>query len=90
MRHLTAVDLFCGAGGSTTGAEMAGVNVILAVNHWRVAIYSHQANHPHTRHICARIDDIDPRLAIPTLAAGPIRAQVPGYRHRPRKRACGI
>jgi DNA (cytosine-5)-methyltransferase 1 len=37
------------------------VQVALAVNHWRTAIYSHQANHPDTRHICARIDDIDPR-----------------------------
>lgn len=34
----------------------------LAVNHWRTAIYSHEANHPETRHICARIDDIDPRF----------------------------
>lgn len=59
--RLRAADLFCGAGGTTTGAEQAGVKVVLAVNHWRTAIYSHQANHPETRHICARIDDIDPR-----------------------------
>lgn len=59
---LRAADLFCGAGGSTTGAEASGrVKVVLAVNHWRTAIYSHRANHPSTRHICARIDDIDPR-----------------------------
>lgn len=59
---LRAADLFCGAGGSTTGAEASGkVKVVLAVNHWRTAIYSHQANHPETRHICAKIDDIDPR-----------------------------
>lgn len=58
---MRAADLFCGAGGSTTGAESAGVKVVLAVNHWRTAIQSHSANHPGTRHICARIDDIDPR-----------------------------
>lgn len=58
---MRAADLFCGAGGSTTGASAAGVKVVLAVNHWRTAVYSHEANHPETRHICARIDDIDPR-----------------------------
>jgi len=59
---LAAADLFCGAGGSTTGAEMSGrVDVVLAINHWRTAVYTHQNNHPHTRHICAPIDSVDPR-----------------------------
>ncbi len=67
--QLRAADLFCGGGGFTTGAEQADVNVLLAVNHWRTAIYTHQQNHPDTRHICARIDDIDPRhdRSIPEL-----------------------
>jgi DNA (cytosine-5)-methyltransferase 1 len=56
---MKAVDLFCGAGGFTTGAMQAGVNVLLAVNHWRTAICTHEANHPETRHICARISDIN-------------------------------
>jgi DNA (cytosine-5)-methyltransferase 1 len=61
-RLLKAADLFCGGGGFTTGAEQSGrVDVVLAVNHWRTAIFTHQNNHPNTRHICARIDDIDPR-----------------------------
>ena len=61
-RKLIAADLFCGAGGFTTGAHQSGrVQVALAVNHWRTAVFSHQDNHPETRHICARIDDIDPR-----------------------------
>ncbi len=57
-RRLKAVDLFCGAGGTTTGARAAGVDVVLALNHWRVAIASHQQNHPDVRHICARIEDV--------------------------------
>lgn len=62
MRKLRAADLFCGAGGSTTGAEQSGmVDVAVAINHWRTAVFSHQTNHPGTRHICCRIDDIDPR-----------------------------
>lgn len=61
-RRFDAADLFCGAGGFTTGAVASGyVNVRLAINHWRPAIYTHEKNHPETRHICARIDDIDPR-----------------------------
>jgi DNA (cytosine-5)-methyltransferase 1 len=61
-RLLQAADLFCGGGGFTTGAESTGrVRVALAINHWRTAIFTHERNHPETRHICARIDDVDPR-----------------------------
>lgn len=71
-----AVDLFCGAGGTTTGAHASGyVAVKLAVNHWRPAVYSHQQNHPDVRHICAEIDQINPRdfegLGIDVLMASP-------------------
>jgi len=59
---LDAADLFCGAGGMTTGAEQSGiVRPVLAVNHWQTAIFSHQNNHPDTRHICARIEDFNLR-----------------------------
>jgi DNA (cytosine-5)-methyltransferase 1 len=45
------VDLFCGAGGVTTGAEEAGnCLVIAAVNHDPICIKSHWANHPHVKH----------------------------------------
>ncbi len=61
-RRLQGIDLFCGAGGFTTGAVQSGyVDMRLAINHWRTAVYSHQNNHKNTRHICARIDDVDPR-----------------------------
>jgi DNA (cytosine-5)-methyltransferase 1 len=59
---LRAADLFCGAGGTTTGAEQSGrVKVELAVNHWLTAVQTHRANHPHVRHVCAPIDLVDPR-----------------------------
>ena len=61
-RLLRAVELFCGAGGTTTGAEQSGrVKVQLAVNHWPTAITTHRNNHPHVRHVCAPIDLVDPR-----------------------------
>lgn len=58
---ITATDLFAGAGGSTTGAEQAGAKVVIAANHWRLAVDTHQANHPQTAHDCADISQVDPR-----------------------------
>lgn len=42
---LRTVDLFAGAGGFSTGAAMAGANVIWAANHWKAACEVHEANH---------------------------------------------
>lgn len=58
---LTASDLFCGAGGSSLGAQAAGVDVTLAINHWDVAIDVHQPHFPNARHDCADISQADPR-----------------------------
>jgi DNA (cytosine-5)-methyltransferase 1 len=62
---IRAADLFCGAGGTSTGAmqaaEEAGIRLDLtAVNHWDVAIETHSANHPEARHVCADINDVRP------------------------------
>ena len=59
------IDLFCGAGGTTTGAEMSGVcKVIAAVNHDPLAIKSHAANHADVLHLTEDIlvADIRPVL----------------------------
>lgn len=48
----TAIDLFAGLGGWSTGARAAGVQVLWAANHWPVAVEWHAANHPDTQHIC--------------------------------------
>lgn len=59
---LTLTDLFCGAGGSSTGAvSVPGVRVEMAVNHWALAVETHNTNHPTTRHDCADISQVDPR-----------------------------
>jgi DNA (cytosine-5)-methyltransferase 1 len=58
---LIAADLFCGAGGTTCGAEQSGAaQVRFAVNHWDVAIQTHSANHPHTVHANRRLDQVHP------------------------------
>lgn len=49
---MKAIDLFAGAGGFSTGAQMAGVNVVWAANHWPAAVEIHAANHPDAEHAC--------------------------------------
>ena len=58
---LTVTDLFCGAGGSSSGLVEAGYKVVIAANHWELAIKSHQVNHPETDHAQADISQVDPR-----------------------------
>jgi DNA (cytosine-5)-methyltransferase 1 len=54
------IDLFCGAGGTTTGAEASGVcKVIAAVNHDPMAIASHAANHGGVHHFTEDIRTLD-------------------------------
>jgi DNA (cytosine-5)-methyltransferase 1 len=59
-------DLFCGAGGTSQGAveaiEALGFRADLtAINHWPVAVATHEVNHPTSRHLCASLDSINPR-----------------------------
>lgn len=59
---ITMTDMFCGAGGSSTGATMiAGISVKTALNHWDKALESHNANHPDTIHVQADIKETNPR-----------------------------
>lgn len=59
---ITLTDLFCGAGGSSTGAtQVPGVRVRLAANHWPLAVETHNTNHPDTDHDCADLSQVDPR-----------------------------
>ena len=46
MGGMKVIDLFCGAGGSSLGYEMAGFEVILAVDINEVTLRSYKANHP--------------------------------------------
>lgn len=71
--QLHYIDLFCGAGGTSTGVERARIDgrkcaeVIACVNHDANAIASHAANHPHALHFT---EDIR------TLDLGPLKAHV--------------
>jgi DNA (cytosine-5)-methyltransferase 1 len=58
---LTVTDQFCGAGGSSLGATAAGAQVVLAMNHWKLAVETHNTNFPDTLHDCTDISACDPR-----------------------------
>lgn len=50
-REINTVDLFCGAGGASTGLELAlqrlgMTHKGIAINHWSVAVETMQLNHP--------------------------------------------
>lgn len=54
-------DFFAGVGGSSTGLRSAGMEGIVALNHWDYAIELHNANHPDMDHDQADIWKADPR-----------------------------
>lgn len=55
------IDSFAGGGGASMGIEMAtGRQVDIAINHDQGAIAMHMVNHPHTRHYCESVWDVDP------------------------------
>lgn len=63
--RLLYIDLFCGAGGTSTGVEKARLDgakcakVVACVNHDANAIASHQANHPDTLHFTEDIRTLE-------------------------------
>lgn len=65
MKQLLYIDLFCGAGGTSTGVEHAMMNgnkcakVIACVNHDANAIASHTANHPDALHFTEDIRTLE-------------------------------
>lgn len=65
-------DLFCGAGGTLTGFllaldEFERVRAkVVAVNHSKVAIETHAANHPDVLHLCNDAYKVKPLDAVPS------------------------
>lgn len=75
MIELQAADLFCGAGGTSTGMVMAVEELqrelgepiklnLVAVNHWDVAIKTHSQNHSFAMHHCDSLKGVQPRDVI--------------------------
>jgi DNA (cytosine-5)-methyltransferase 1 len=61
LGHELIVDNFAGGGGTSTGLEAAfGRPVDIAINHDPEALAMHAINHPHTKHLCESVWDVDP------------------------------
>ncbi|SFK74805.1 DNA cytosine methyltransferase [Streptomyces pini] len=94
FRHdgdITFTDLFCGAGGSSTGLVEAGYTLRLAANHDPVSIRTHEANHPGAEHWIEDINALDKRRLPRTrvLWGSPICTEISpsGGRRRTRGQA---
>jgi DNA (cytosine-5)-methyltransferase 1 len=88
---LTFTDIFCGAGGSSTGLVAAGLELRLAANHWQRAIETHAANHTDADHLCADVNNYDMRRLPSTdvLWASPICTELSPAGGRRRKTGAG-
>lgn len=82
IKKLLYIDLFCGAGGTSTGVEAATLegqkcaHVIACINHDPHAIASHLANHPEAKHYTEDIRTLDLSTLIEHTATK--RAENPG------------
>jgi DNA (cytosine-5)-methyltransferase 1 len=76
MINIYWIDLFCGAGGTSTGIHLAGSKVIACVNHDKNAIAAHAENHPDTIHFTEDIRDFHVVEKLQVLVDG-VRAQDP-------------
>ena len=68
------IDLFCGAGGASTGARQAGYSVQLAVDANPIFLEAHAANHPGCRHLLATLPA---ELPLPTSGKWHLHASPP-------------
>lgn len=67
--HITVSDLFCGAGGSSQGVRNyarrsglgTGLEVAVALNHWELALETHNTNFPEAFHHCTDIQASEPK-----------------------------
>lgn len=81
MRKVYVIDLFCGAGGTSTGVHKARymglpfAYVIYCVNHDPIAIDSHKSNHKATKHYIEDIKKLNLAEILATVAR--LRAEEP-------------
>jgi DNA (cytosine-5)-methyltransferase 1 len=70
LKKALVADLFCGAGGSSSGAKKAlearGYEMqLVAMNHWQPAITTHSRNFPTARHYIADVNKARPHEIVP-------------------------
>lgn len=55
---IRAIDLFCGAGGSSAGAQAAGVRIVAGFDRWELALQTFKDNFPKARTYSGKIHHI--------------------------------
>jgi len=68
-KTFNVVDMFCGAGGESTGIMRAAMEQdmkvnLFAINHWELALETHATNHPYANHFREDIHCLDPKKVI--------------------------
>lgn len=66
---MRALDLFCGGGGSSIGAQMAGAEIVAGIDCWDVAAECYQDNFPTALAINHDIRKISPRELLETVGS---------------------
>jgi DNA (cytosine-5)-methyltransferase 1 len=59
-RHFRCFDLFCGVGGSSRGASLAGVEVVGGLDAWDIATTVYKLNFPQAKVWTRRAEEVDP------------------------------
>ena len=67
MRQVRAIDLFCGAGGSSWGAQCAGVEIVAGFDMWPVAESVYMTNFPKAKFYGGELEDHDPDSLVSEL-----------------------
>jgi len=70
VRRLTAIDLFCGAGGSSWGAKLGGVDIVAGFDASESAGYAFIENFPHAKFFLGRLELENPDAV--KRAIGPV------------------
>ena len=60
MKRVRAIDLFCGAGGSSWGAKCAGVEIVAGFDMWETAGKVYKDNFPDAKFYGGKLEDIRP------------------------------
>lgn len=60
MNPIRAIDLFCGAGGSSWGARLAGVEIVAGFDSWGAAKNAFTQNFPNAMFFDGQIEDLRP------------------------------
>ncbi len=61
IRAIRAVDLFCGAGGSSCGAALAGASIVAGIDKWPLAVQTYQLNFPNAKVYESGLEDLCPQ-----------------------------